>query len=257
MKQPELGRKITDLRKEKGFTQEELVEKCNISVRTIQRIEAGEVMPRSYTVKTILAALDYNFEKIKDEFPEEESPITQNPKSITLINLAFWFGIIYFFLGFIEVYADAGIWLNKEANISNTAYLILKIACLISLSFFYYGFSLTGKLYQNYLLRMSSVMIIIVMTIATLYDIFSWGKPMESDEFFTFIFAIVIGCVFILHGIGIMRLKQHFGLNIAVITGILTIISGATLLIVVGLILLIPVSILQLVLLYRIKQSIS
>ncbi|MFO7721231.1 MAG: helix-turn-helix transcriptional regulator [Gillisia sp.] len=33
MKQPELGRKISELRKEKGLTQEELVDKCNISVR--------------------------------------------------------------------------------------------------------------------------------------------------------------------------------------------------------------------------------
>lgn len=38
MKQPELGKRISELRKEKGLTQEELVEKCNINVRTIQRI---------------------------------------------------------------------------------------------------------------------------------------------------------------------------------------------------------------------------
>ncbi|MFO7659062.1 MAG: helix-turn-helix domain-containing protein [Bacteroidales bacterium] len=61
MKQPELGRKILDLRKAKGLTQDELVEKCNISVRTLQRIEAGEVTPRSYTVRIIFEALDYNF----------------------------------------------------------------------------------------------------------------------------------------------------------------------------------------------------
>jgi transcriptional regulator with XRE-family HTH domain len=30
MKQPELGKKISELRKAKGLTQEELVEKCNI-----------------------------------------------------------------------------------------------------------------------------------------------------------------------------------------------------------------------------------
>lgn len=60
MKQPELGKKIADLRKAKGLTQEELVGKCNINVRTLQRIEAGEATPRSYTIKTIFAALDYN-----------------------------------------------------------------------------------------------------------------------------------------------------------------------------------------------------
>ena len=41
MKQPELGRKITEFRKGRGLTQEELVNKCNISVRTLQRIEAA------------------------------------------------------------------------------------------------------------------------------------------------------------------------------------------------------------------------
>jgi transcriptional regulator with XRE-family HTH domain len=30
MKQPELKKKISELRKDKGLTQEELVEKCNI-----------------------------------------------------------------------------------------------------------------------------------------------------------------------------------------------------------------------------------
>jgi len=60
MKQPELGKKISELRKAKGLTQEELVEQCKISVRTLQRIEAGEVTPRSYTLRTIFEALNYN-----------------------------------------------------------------------------------------------------------------------------------------------------------------------------------------------------
>jgi transcriptional regulator with XRE-family HTH domain len=59
MNQPDLGKKIAELRKAKGFTQEELVEKCNLNVRTLQRIESGEVTPRSYTVKIIFSALDY------------------------------------------------------------------------------------------------------------------------------------------------------------------------------------------------------
>jgi transcriptional regulator with XRE-family HTH domain len=61
MNQPDLGKKIAELRKAKGFTQEELVEKCNLSVRTLQRIESGDVTPRSYTIKIIFAALDYTF----------------------------------------------------------------------------------------------------------------------------------------------------------------------------------------------------
>jgi transcriptional regulator with XRE-family HTH domain len=60
MKQPHLGRKIADLRKAKGYTQEELVEKCNLNVRTLQRIESGDVSPRSYTQRLIFKALEYD-----------------------------------------------------------------------------------------------------------------------------------------------------------------------------------------------------
>jgi transcriptional regulator with XRE-family HTH domain len=60
MNQPELGKKIVELRKSKGLTQEELVSKCNLTVRTLQRIESGVVTPRSYTIKMLFTALDYN-----------------------------------------------------------------------------------------------------------------------------------------------------------------------------------------------------
>lgn len=60
MKQPDLGRKIAELRQAKGLTQSELAEKCNLSTRTIQRIETAEVSPRSYTVKMIFACLEYD-----------------------------------------------------------------------------------------------------------------------------------------------------------------------------------------------------
>ncbi|MCT4647615.1 MAG: helix-turn-helix domain-containing protein [Carboxylicivirga sp.] len=59
MKQPVLGKKISELRLAKGLTQSELAKKCQLSLRTIQRIEAAEVMPRSYTIKLIFENLDY------------------------------------------------------------------------------------------------------------------------------------------------------------------------------------------------------
>jgi DNA-binding XRE family transcriptional regulator len=46
MKQPELGLKVAELRQQKGLTQEKLAEMCEVSSRTIQRIESGEVDPR-------------------------------------------------------------------------------------------------------------------------------------------------------------------------------------------------------------------
>jgi len=37
LKQPELGKKISDLEKAKGIDTGELVEKCNLNVATVQR----------------------------------------------------------------------------------------------------------------------------------------------------------------------------------------------------------------------------
>lgn len=63
IQQPELGKKIAVLRKAKGLTQEELVDKCNLNIRTLQRIESGKVIPRAYTIRLIFEALDFPFEE--------------------------------------------------------------------------------------------------------------------------------------------------------------------------------------------------
>lgn len=68
MKQQELGAKLAELRKAKGLTQEDLVAKCNINVRTFQRIEAGEVIPRSYTLLSILSVLEVDYSDFVSQF---------------------------------------------------------------------------------------------------------------------------------------------------------------------------------------------
>ncbi len=64
MNQTEFGNKLAEIRKAKGITQSELAEKCDVSYRTIQRIETGKVTPRGFTIKTLSVALDYDFLKV-------------------------------------------------------------------------------------------------------------------------------------------------------------------------------------------------
>jgi uncharacterized Tic20 family protein len=61
MNQPDLGLKITELRQQKGLTQEKLAEYCDVSTRTIQRIESGEVEPRSFTRNSLSNILEFDF----------------------------------------------------------------------------------------------------------------------------------------------------------------------------------------------------
>lgn len=61
MQQPDLGYKVAELRKQKGLTQEQLAEECEVSARTIQRIENGEVEPRAFTRNNLSNLLDFDF----------------------------------------------------------------------------------------------------------------------------------------------------------------------------------------------------
>jgi len=61
-----IGIVIREIRKQKGFTQVELSDKTNISVRTIQRIENDAVEPSLYSLKRISETLDFDFLKVKN-----------------------------------------------------------------------------------------------------------------------------------------------------------------------------------------------
>ena len=61
MNQPGLGLKVAEVRQQKGFTQEQLAEYCEVSTRTIQRIESGEVEPRPFTRNSLSNTLDFDF----------------------------------------------------------------------------------------------------------------------------------------------------------------------------------------------------
>jgi transcriptional regulator with XRE-family HTH domain/ketosteroid isomerase-like protein len=82
MQQPMLGKRIADLRKERGLTQEELVEKCNLNVRTLQRIEAGEVTPRNYTIKIIFSALNAESQVFVDSTKMPAGGSADRPKRL-------------------------------------------------------------------------------------------------------------------------------------------------------------------------------
>ena len=68
-----IGRKIKDLRVLKGLTQEDLADRTKLSVRTIQRIEKGEVDPRTYTLNLLAEALEVDLETFTSEILSQES----------------------------------------------------------------------------------------------------------------------------------------------------------------------------------------
>lgn len=261
MKQPELGKKISDLRKQKGLTQEDLVERCNINVRTIQRIEAGEVTPRSYTLKTILRALDYDLEEIKTDF---EKAISISKKHLTILNLAFWVGIVFVIALAFAMFIDLMIYFESKQligfRVSEPLYMTVHLVCLICAFMFYFGFFTTGKILKNSLLKVSAILFMVVEIISSGLYAFMFDASESTVLYYSLFVLGFYGCVGIPFGIGILKLQRHLG-QYATLTGIFTIVLYATMLTVIlifiSLFLWFPVMILQLILLYKIREYIT
>jgi transcriptional regulator with XRE-family HTH domain len=252
MKQPELGQKILELRKQKGFTQEELVAQCNINVRTIQRIEAGEVNPRSYTVKIILEVLGVDY------FEEEQKEsVTFTTKQKKILSLAWIFGIVHFFIGFIETAVDF-YQFTDAISLSNTlVYIVVKTISAISFVFFFAGFYTIAKRYNSQWLKVITLLLMTAFVIRNCIDIFTLYLMDETIAVRIVVECILFGGLQLVFGIGILQLKSKLG-QLAQVNGILEIIVGAFLATVIfasfGLFLLIPTIIIEVLLLYKLAK---
>ena len=253
MKQPELGKRISELRKEKGLTQEELVEQCNINVRTIQRIESGEVNPRSYTVKIILNVLGVDY---VDNEKEEKTVFTSTEKR--RLNLAWIFGIVYFVIGFIETAADIYQFTGDDSSLNTSIYIVVKAISAISFVFFFIGFYTVAKVYSNQLLKIITVLLMSFFVMSNAIDVFSTNILDETIAIRVVIECMIFGGLQLVFGIGILQLKSKLG-QLAQINGILEIVVGASLATVVfaslGVFLLIPTVIVEVILLYKLSRK--
>ncbi|MDN5202265.1 helix-turn-helix transcriptional regulator [Fulvivirgaceae bacterium BMA10] len=269
MKQPELGKKIADLRKEKNLTQEELVELCNVSVRTIQRIESGEVTPRSSTLKIILLALDQDIHDFSQK--ENHASVKHWFKNILLIDfektyslhstrnqlaIAWIAGLLYFITAFLETVVDYARIEDGTWAISKSAYIVVKSVVLISFTAFLRGFIILGYLFKNYLLKISSYFMIFVVLLVVGYDIGSvlYNEVAEDFMMAKGAQAVAVGGIQIIFGVALIRLKNGIG-NLSKFAGIFEIIAGISFVTVIlsflGLILLIPAEILEIIILFK------
>lgn len=62
-----IGNQLREIRKKLGWTQSELASKCGVTLRTIQRIESGEVTPSPYTLGRLKKELGTDFSELREE----------------------------------------------------------------------------------------------------------------------------------------------------------------------------------------------
>jgi transcriptional regulator with XRE-family HTH domain len=217
MKQPELGKKISELRKAKGLTQEELVEKCNLNVRTIQRIEAGEVTPRSYTIKTLFDALDF-------KGFEENSSIDNLSKRNSFIYVGIATGVVYFFLSVFDLGFEIE-YIGGKEEISRNGFSIMKVGAYFCHIIFMLAWVRLASFFTNSFLKISAWMMVGANAIWMIVDLFA----LKSDFFelgdYYLIKISSFGFFYILLGMAFIAYKNRFS-TIPLIVGILTIIGG-------------------------------
>lgn len=267
MQQPELGNKIISLRKQKGFTQEELVERCNINVRTLQRIESGEVSPRSYTIKTILSALDYDYEELygEENTTAKDSIILSSKTEVKsvrfLLTLAAISGILYLLIGPFEAFSDYYRFGEEDVIFSLGGHVFIKIVSYLSYALFIYGFLIVGKLYQNYLMKIAVVLLISVLFLFYTYDIISmYYESVFPIEGILVAQSIIVGTLGLFFGISIMKSAKEWGV-LGYAAGGLELFTAFCFLIVilvlVGLVTQFPTVIVEVVLLVKLRQKIK
>lgn len=82
-----LAERLRQRRIQKGYSQEHLADRAQISVRTLQRIEGGQTEPRGHTLIALADALDLPIEDLMD-FTKKEN--TNTLHAINLSALAYW-----------------------------------------------------------------------------------------------------------------------------------------------------------------------
>ena len=104
-----LSEKLVYQRKLNGLSQEELAEKTRVTVRTIQRLEKGEVTPHLRTVKMLAAALDIEVDDLLQlENPGNE---TLQTKWLFLFHTAPFVGFV---IPFLNILLPLFLWIHKR-----------------------------------------------------------------------------------------------------------------------------------------------
>jgi len=228
MKQPELGKRISELRKGKGLTQEELVEQCNINVRTIQRIEAGEVNPRSYTVKIILEVLGEDLKNIDVKLLTENIEREWFKNELKTLNKSWIHGVFYSIFILVGVLSQIYFTAN---NVGNLGVLIFKI--FFSILFFILiipflnGYKVIAKKFNNTLLINAVYIYLGVGFIMTIIMFLTKNSSFISPLkiVLSVISIIVFGIGELIMGLGILKLKENLG-SLAQITGTIKIVNA-------------------------------
>jgi transcriptional regulator with XRE-family HTH domain len=196
------------------MTQKELADACGMDIRTIQRIEAGEVTPRMHTLKLLSKALDC------DTGVFMNAPTANDNKASTDdLKWPFWASIVFAINGILVVFDLITHSFNNYFHVFTL--LIHASSCI----FFFKGFYLIGRQYNNQVMAISSLL---AMVLLPLVNIFYLLTPYYLTA--SYMLFILLCITQIIGGIGFLtegykRRNQH-RVNLYIIAGLMIIVQS-------------------------------
>ena len=85
---------VKEKRTDLNYTQQELADLCKVSLRSIQRIENGEVYPRQYTLNELAKNLNFSLDILSSKEKPVEPSAKGNLAKKRIISFAFVLGIL-------------------------------------------------------------------------------------------------------------------------------------------------------------------
>jgi uncharacterized Tic20 family protein len=142
LKNKDLAKRVKELRKRNGMSQELLAENSGLSIRTIQRIENGETQPSGDSIKRLSGVLNVTPNELIDW------QIIEDSKALLLLNLS-QLGFIAFPL--LGILIPLIIWTSKKDKIKDLDYvgksiLNFQISWTLVLFLLVIGLFITSKL---------------------------------------------------------------------------------------------------------------
>lgn len=110
MNNQNLATKAKSLRNRKGFSQEQLAEESKLSLRTIQRIEKGETIPRGDTLVKLAQTLDVT----PDDLLEWES--VEDKGYLQLLN---WSSLSFIINPLLGIIIPLAMWILKRGTVKS------------------------------------------------------------------------------------------------------------------------------------------
>ncbi|MCF0050626.1 helix-turn-helix domain-containing protein [Dyadobacter sp. LJ53] len=115
-----ISEQIRSLRKSKGLSQEALAEIAGINLRTLQRIETGNAIPRGETLRLLARALDVSVQELSVSVDESPVLMDEDPGFLKLMNLS---ALTMWFVPFGNILVPLAFWILKRNKINGVAEL--------------------------------------------------------------------------------------------------------------------------------------